>query len=126
MFKSDKYKVFALILVISLLATCALLLLRGNYEFSEKSFRQSYVLGNCGLVAAMATLAGNKELYDRVVPPGQNFRRGSVQRKFEFNIYKLGRLHRVVVDIESLPRQLLDVNMQIAQRLVPTRTATDF
>ena len=62
------------------------------------------MLGNCGLVAAMATLAGNKELYDRVVPAGQNFRRGSRQLKFEFNLYKLGKLHRVAVDKVGLPR----------------------
>ena len=104
MFKSYKYKILALVLALSLLATCVFLLLRDNYEFSEKSFRQSYVLGNCGLVAAMATLPSNKELYDQVVPSGQNFRRGSRQRKFEFNIYKLGKLHRVAVDVGSLPR----------------------
>ena len=39
-----------------------------------------------------------------MVPAGQNFRRGSRQRKFEFNIYKLGKLHRVAVDKVGLPR----------------------
>ena len=63
---------------------------------NEKSFVQSKVLGNCCLVASMATLAGNAELYNKVV----DFSNG----KFEFNIHKLGKLHRVAVDADSLPR----------------------
>ena len=63
---------------------------------NEKSFVQSKVLGNCCLVASMATLAGNAELLNKVVDFSNE--------KFEFNIHKLGKLHRVAVDADSLPR----------------------
>ena len=68
---------------------------------TEKNFIQSKYLGNCCLIAGMATLPGNAELRNKVVPPsGQNS-----GNEREFNIYKLGKLHRVVADVDSLPRR---------------------
>ena len=65
---------------------------------TECNFIQGKI-GNCGLVASMATLASNRDLYEKVVPRGQNFKTSSTsETKFEFNLYKLGKLHKVVVD----------------------------
>ena len=54
-------------------------------------------VGNCGMIASMATLAFNKNLYDKVVPAGQNFKKGRLSNVV-FNLYKLGKLHEVEVD----------------------------
>ena len=73
----------------------------GGYVITEENFKQSDYLGNCCLIAGMAALPGNAELLNRVVPPsGRNFRLG----RFEFNIYKLGKLHQVAIGVKSLPR----------------------
>ena len=76
-----------------------------NYDdnITEYNFIQGYEPGNCGMIASMATLASNLELYNKVVPSGQNFRfnsqsSNSNSSEFVFNLYKLGKLHKVVVD----------------------------
>ena len=71
---------------------------------NEKNFIQGRALGNCCLVSAMATLPSNAELYDKVVPPVQNFRMYHEQKKTVFHLYKLGKLYQVTVDANSLPR----------------------
>ena len=75
-------------------------------NFIDHNFVQGK-LGNCGMIASMATLKSNSELYNKVVPSGQNFKKSFLfntnnQSEFAFNLYKLGKLHKVVVD-ESLP-----------------------
>ena len=52
-----------------------------------------------GMIASMATLASNRELYNKVVPSGQNFNISSQSNssEFVFNVYKFGKLHKVVV-----------------------------
>ena len=42
-------------------------------SINELNFLQSDELDNCGMTAAMATIASNKDVFDRVVPRGQNF-----------------------------------------------------
>ena len=59
-------------------------------------------LGNCGMIAAMSTLAHNKNLYDKVVPPNQNFDASDPGSKVRFNLYKLGKRHEVWVDKSGL------------------------
>ena len=74
----------------------------------ELNFWQSRSLGNCGMIAAMATLALDKEIYNKVVPEGQNLIFNPHQclnndpLLFTFNLYKQGKLRKVVVN-ESLP-----------------------
>ena len=75
-------------------------------NLTELNFVQSKKLGNCGMVAAMASLANNRELLKRVVPVNQSFEDKSFFRskrpsEFVFNLYKNGKLHQVVVN-ESL------------------------
>ena len=95
------YTVKALILAFSLLAVCAAANFSShddltdsranetNYDvITEKSFVQSKHLGNCCLIAALATLPGNAELRRQAVPDGQDFMIG--RGEFEFNIHKLG------------------------------------
>ena len=109
------YTVKALLLACSLLAMCAAENFSSNDDstgrrahetnydvITEKSFVQSRVLGNCCLVAAMATLPGNAELRRQAVPNGQDFTVG--RGEFEFNIHKLGIRRRVAVDPKSLPQ----------------------
>ena len=73
------YTVKALILAFSLLAVCAEANFsshddltdsranKTNYDvITEKSFVQSKHLGNCCLVAAMATLPGNADLFAKL------------------------------------------------------------
>ena len=72
---------------------------------TEHSFIQGY-LGNCGMIAAMASLANNRELINKVVPPDQNFKNVSNSdikkpSQFRFYLYKNGKAHVVVVN-ESL------------------------
>ena len=108
------YKVKALLLACSLFAVCAAANFSShddvkgsrvhetNYDvITEKSFVQSKHLGNCCLVAAMATLPGNAGLHRQAVRDGQEFTLG--RGEFEFNIHKLGKQHRVVVGSKSLP-----------------------
>ena len=69
-------------------------------EVTEHSFVQGE-LGNCGMVVAMASLAGNKELYKKVVPEGQRLNEGSSNKspsEFVFNLHKCGKQTRVSVD----------------------------
>ena len=70
-----------------------------NNNITEYNFLQGQ-LGNCGMVASMATLARNRELYNKVVPGGQNFHINSRSNssEFVFNLYKFGKLHKVVVN----------------------------
>ena len=77
-----------------------------NDNITEHNFLQGR-LGNCNMIASMATLAGNRELYDKVVPGGQKFQitpqpNTGDPPEFVFNLYKFGKLHKVVVD-EFLP-----------------------
>ena len=68
-------------------------------EFSNTSmfnFIQGSI-GNCGMVSAISLLANNKGLYEKVVPKGQNFDMKN-DSKITFNLYKLGQLHKVIVD----------------------------
>ena len=69
---------------------------------TEHSFIQGR-LGNCGMIAAMASLANNRELIDKVFPRNQNFNNNSLTdnkeiSEFSFNLYKNGKPHKVVVD----------------------------
>ena len=75
-----------------------------NNNITEYNFVQGK-LGNCGMIASMATLASNRELYDKVVPSDQNFQVSSQPNssEFVFNLYKWGKLHKVVVD-GNLPK----------------------
>ena len=57
--------------------------------------------GNCGLVSSMATLAINKDLRNKIIPGGQNFEVDN-SSNVVFNLYKLGKIHKVKVD-KSLP-----------------------
>ena len=74
----------------------------------QLNFWQSRYLGNCGMIAAMATLALDKEIYIKVVPEGQNLIDNPHQclnndpLLFTFNLYKQGKLQKVVVN-KSLP-----------------------
>ena len=68
---------------------------------NKHNFIQSRILGNCVMVASMATLGGNRELYNKVAPNGQNFSvslKAKTSSKFEFNLYIFGKLHKVIVD----------------------------
>ena len=53
-------------------------------------------LGNCGMIAAMAKLAKNKTLCNKVAPKWQNFKAND-SSKVVFNLFKLGRPHAVEV-----------------------------
>ena len=75
-------------------------------KVTEHSIIQSKKLGNCGMIAAMTSLANNRELINKVVPPNQNFKNSSLTdskevSEFVFNLYKCGKLHLVIVN-ESL------------------------
>ena len=63
---------------------------------SFDSFVQGWE-GNCGMIAAMASLATNKQFYDEAVPEGQRYARDR-PAEFAFNLYKNGRRHLVKVD----------------------------
>ena len=82
---------------------------------TELSFIQGQ-LGNCGMIAAMAALVTNRELFNKVVPKGQSFESCSQlsAKQFEFNLYKRGKPCRVSVS-ESLPfyrnRLILTLNI---------------
>ena len=58
-------------------------------------------IGNCGMVSSISLLANNKDLYNKVVPTGQNFDIND-SSKVVFNLYKLGSLYEVEVD-KTLP-----------------------
>ena len=87
-----------------------------NYENDTRAFYKDSIteynflqgmLGNCGMIASMATLASNIELYNKVVPSGQNFQINSKSytsdsSEFVFYLYKFGKLYKVVVD-KTLP-----------------------
>ena len=62
-----------------------------------ESFIQSKLLGNCGMIAPMATLVTNEEMFNRVVPKGQHFQKLPFS-EFTFNLYKNGRHHSVKVN----------------------------
>ena len=85
-----------------------------------ESFIQSCNLGNCGMIAPMATLVTNEEVFNRVVPKGQRFKMGTCfditsSSKFTFNLYKNGRHHCVNVN---------DILPFINDRLVYSTTKT--
>ena len=58
-------------------------------------------IGNCGMISSMSLLAKDKDLYNKVVPTGQNFDIND-SSKVVFNLYKLGTLYEVEVD-KTLP-----------------------
>ena len=75
-------------------------------NITEHNIIQSKKLGNCGMIASMASLANNRELINKVIPTDQNFKKfcNSDIRKpseFSFNLYKYGKPQLVVVN-ESL------------------------
>ena len=69
------------------------------YDVTELNFIQGEKLGNCGMIASMASLARNREVLEKVVPVNQSF--NEKPSEFAFNLYKRGKPHRVVVN-ESL------------------------
>ena len=74
-------------------------------KVTEHSFVQGR-LGNCGMIASMASLANNRELINKVIPTDQNFKKFCNSdiikpSEFSFNLYKYGKLQLVVVN-ESL------------------------
>ena len=54
-------------------------------------------LGNCGMISSMSTLAMNKDLYNKIVPRGQNFDSKN-SSNVVFKLYKLGKRYKVMVD----------------------------
>ena len=58
-------------------------------------------LGNCGMVSSISLLANNKYLYEKVIPKGQDFDIKNPS-KVMFHLYKLGELHKVIVDKKLL------------------------
>ena len=71
-----------------------------DVNISVYNFIQGKV-GNCGMISSMSQLAINKDLYSKVVPRGQNFDKKN-SSKVVFHLYKLGKLHKVIVD-KKLP-----------------------
>ena len=70
-------------------------------NITEHRFVQQCGVGNCAMIAAMATLASNRDLYNKVVPSGQNFKtpsQNNATSQFAFNLYKLGKIHNVVLE----------------------------
>ena len=55
-------------------------------------------LGNCGMVAAMAGLAKDKELRGKVAPWAEQGCRAGLPPKVAFNLFKMGEAHTVEVD----------------------------
>ena len=64
-------------------------------EVTELNFIQGE-LGNCGMIASMASLARNRELLEKIAPVNQCF--NGKQSEFVFNLYKRGKPQRVVVN----------------------------
>ena len=74
-------------------------------SIDEFNFYQSHKLGNCGMIAALATIASNKDVFHKVVPRGQNFdvsAQSDGKKEFVFYLYKLGILNKVAVDKSGL------------------------
>ncbi|XP_064486076.1 calpain-A-like [Ornithodoros turicata] len=59
-------------------------------------------VADCWFVAALASLTEHKELFDRVVPQGQSFKRGSYAGVFHFVFWRNNRWVDVVID-DRLP-----------------------
>ena len=73
-----------------------------NYDetITVYNFIQGKV-GNCGMISSMSTLANDKNLFNKVVPIGQNFYSKN-SSNVVFNLYKLGKLYEVEVN-KTLP-----------------------
>lgn len=59
-------------------------------------------LGNCWVLASMATLTLHKDLFNNVVPEGQSFAEGKYAGIFKFRLWKANRWIEIVVD-DRLP-----------------------
>ena len=70
--------------------------LNDNNKITPFNFLQGCIR-NCGMVSTMSTIANDQDLYNKVVPTGQNFNSNDPS-KVMFNLYKLGRLNQVVVN----------------------------
>ena len=79
-----------------------------DYGTTKINFQQSQILENCSLIAAIATLPSKPDLYNKVVPQGQNSTLGqySVQQKYSCDIYKGKKFNRVAVRMIDLPTTL--------------------
>merc|ERR1712025_316124 len=71
---------------------------------SVDDVNQGY-LGDCWFLSALASLAENDELFDKVVPDGQSFSKRKYNGIFCFKFYKWGQWIEVVVD-DYLPTLL--------------------
>ena len=57
--------------------------------------------GDCWYLASLATVASNKELFDRVVPSDQGFEKNNTDKYagiFHFRLWKYGQWVEVVID----------------------------
>lgn len=79
-----------------------------NPAFLNESFSRFDVeqggLGNCWVLASMATLTLHKDLFNNVVPEGQSFERDKYAGIFHFRLWKANRWIDVVID-DRLPCQ---------------------
>lgn len=77
-----------------------------NPAFLNESFSRFDVeqggLGNCWVLASMATLTLHKDLFKNVVPEGQSFEKDKYAGIFHFRLWKANRWIDVVVD-DRLP-----------------------
>ena len=74
---------------------------RRGFNFDERVTVESFIqqrLGNCGMIAPMATLVTNEEIFHRVVPKGQRFKTCLPCSGFTFNLCNNGIHHCVKVN----------------------------
>ncbi|KAL1440201.1 hypothetical protein MTO96_010009 [Rhipicephalus appendiculatus] len=77
-----------------------------NPAFLNESFSRFDVeqggLGNCWVLASMATLTLHKDLFNNVVPEGQSFEKDKYAGIFHFRLWKANRWIDIVID-DRLP-----------------------